>query len=107
MKSDGRLDAADAPAGGRTHQQMIRRSRELCHELNQPMQAISGYADLLAVGLPPDHPHYPKIDKIRDAVRQANEIIGELAGLIRSQDLEDPAVSSDVDAPAVDAADPS
>lgn len=98
MKSNGRLDAADAPIGGRAHQQMIRRSRQLCHELNQPMQAISGYADLLAVGISPDHPHYPKIDKIRDAVRQANEIIGELAGLIRSQDAEDTAGPHDADA---------
>jgi signal transduction histidine kinase len=89
MKSDGRLDAAEAPAGGGTHQEMIRRSRILCHELNQPMQAISGYADLLAIGIPPDHPQYPKVEKIREAVRQANEIISELASLIRSQDTDE------------------
>ncbi|MFP4030336.1 MAG: NUDIX domain-containing protein [Desulfococcaceae bacterium] len=89
MKSDGRLHAAEAPPGGGAHQEMIRRSRNLCHELNQPMQAISGYADLLAIGIPPDHPQRPKVEKIRYAVKQANEIIGELASLIRSQDPEE------------------
>ncbi len=87
MKSDVRL--AEISAGGDSHREMIRRSRTLCHELNQPMQAISGYADLLAIGIPVDHAQYPKVEKIREAVKQANEIIGELASLIRSQEADE------------------
>jgi signal transduction histidine kinase len=89
MKQDVRPDVAESSAGGGNFQEMIRRSRTLCHELNQPMQAISGYADLLSIGLPPDHAQYPKVEKIREAVVQANEIISELATLIRSQDTDE------------------
>lgn len=95
MKPDGRPDDGDFTANRSARQEMVRRSRKLCHELNQPMQAISGYADLLAIGIPPDHPHYPKVEKIRGAVRQANEIIGDLAELIRSQDADERALESD------------
>ena len=89
MKSDVRPDVVESSPGGGTHREMVRRSRVLCHDLNQPMQAISGYADLLAIGIPSDHPQYPKVEKIREAVKQANEIIGELATLIRSQDSDE------------------
>jgi len=63
----------------------IRKARELCHDLNQPMQAISGYADLLAMVLQKEDPQYAKVARIQSAVGQANEIITTLMSLLRSQ----------------------
>lgn len=94
MKPEGRPNGPVSPEGTAARGDLIPRSRRLCHELNQPMQAISGYADLLAIGIDRDHAHYPKIERIRDAVRQVNEIVGDLAALIRSGESDAPARDS-------------
>ena len=49
------------------------------------MQAISGYADLLAMVLQKEDPQYAKVARIQSAVGQANEIITTLMSLLRSQ----------------------
>ena len=42
----------------------------ICHELNQPMMAISGNAELLIGTLEPSDPHYERLAKIRSQVER-------------------------------------
>jgi signal transduction histidine kinase len=37
----------------------------VCHELNQPLMAISGYTDLLAMKVPKNDTNYEKVVKIQ------------------------------------------
>ncbi|MFC1815307.1 hypothetical protein ACFL0M_05045, partial [Thermodesulfobacteriota bacterium] len=38
----------------------------VCHDLNQPLQSISGNAELLMLNITEDHPHYRKIKNIME-----------------------------------------
>lgn len=45
----------------------------VCHELNQPMQAISGYSEMLMADISKDNPLYEDFKEIkRQIVRMAN-----------------------------------
>ncbi|GBC60219.1 hypothetical protein DENIS_1170 [Desulfonema ishimotonii] len=65
-----------------SYSEIVRTARKLCHDLNQPMQTISGYSDLLAMGIPKEDPKYAKILKIQEAVGQVNKITGQLMNLM-------------------------
>jgi signal transduction histidine kinase len=57
--------------GLRDSEQMERVAKllgEVCHELFQPMQTISGYSELLLMGLQKEHPHYGNLKKIKEHV---------------------------------------
>jgi sigma-B regulation protein RsbU (phosphoserine phosphatase) len=54
-----------------------------CHEFNQPMQVISGYAELLLKQIPSSDPLHGKIDKIREATEVMAQITGKLQQITR------------------------
>jgi PAS domain S-box-containing protein len=45
-----------------------------CHELNQPLQIVSGYYDLLIDDIPDDHPLIEKLNIIRDQIDKMGRI---------------------------------
>jgi PAS domain S-box-containing protein len=45
-----------------------------CHELNQPLQVVSGYYDLLIDDIPDDHPLIGKLNIIRDQIETMGRI---------------------------------
>jgi|GEM_PF-3523363 len=55
----------------------------VCHELNQPLMAISGYSELLMMGLDPSHPHYEKLSKIHGQIKKTGEITRKLMGITK------------------------
>ncbi len=55
----------------------------VCHELNQPLQAIMGYADLLAAGIDRAHPDYPWITKLSEDTRRIAGITRKLLNITR------------------------
>lgn len=55
----------------------------VCHELNQPMMALSGYAELLMDAVDPDDPLYVKIAKIKTQVERMGAITQKLMGITR------------------------
>jgi len=55
----------------------------VCHELNQPLQAITGYAELLAEGIDSDHPDYPWIDRLAEDIRRIAGITRKLQNITR------------------------
>jgi cytochrome c553 len=50
----------------------------VCHELNQPMQAINGYSALLGMSVEKDSPHYDKANAIMDQVKRLSSITNKL-----------------------------
>ena len=50
----------------------------VCHELNQPLQTLSGYAESLLINTSADAPHYPTVAKIMDCCGQMGKITGKL-----------------------------
>ncbi|BBO68918.1 hypothetical protein DSCA_28480 [Desulfosarcina alkanivorans] len=50
----------------------------VCHDMNQPLMAISGYAELLLLDCPDDGPHVQKLKKITEQVAKVAEITRKL-----------------------------
>lgn len=59
-------------------QGVIEMAGAVCHELNQPMQAISGYTELLMMDIDDQDPRYGRIEKIKTQVDRMGEITKKL-----------------------------
>ncbi len=59
----------------------------VCHELNQPLQSIMGYSQLLQMDLPGDHPLLPKLENVLDAVEKLRQITSRLMNITRYRTL--------------------
>ncbi|PIE64273.1 MAG: hypothetical protein CSA26_08965 [Desulfobacterales bacterium] len=55
----------------------------VCHELNQPMMAISGHSELLMATTDPSDPIYNKLAKIKGQVQRMSAITSKLMGITR------------------------
>lgn len=64
-------------------QAVLETAGAICHELNQPMMAISGHAELLMFTLDPQDPVYPKIAKIKSQIERMGAITQKLMGITR------------------------
>ena len=64
-------------------QAVLETAGAICHELNQPMMALSGHAELLLAGLNPDDPLYARIIKIQSQVQRMGAITQKLMGITR------------------------
>ena len=50
----------------------------VCHELNQPLQAISGYSELMQMELETDDPFYEHLTTIINQVKKMGDLTGKL-----------------------------
>jgi PAS domain S-box-containing protein len=55
----------------------------VCHELNQPMQAVSGYAELIAAGTSENNPQNEDIKKIKAQIDRMGTITKKLMRITR------------------------
>jgi PAS domain S-box-containing protein len=55
----------------------------VCHELNQPVQSIVGFSELLLMDLGEDHPHLREIQTINAQSLRMGRILKQLQGLTR------------------------
>jgi PAS domain S-box-containing protein len=55
----------------------------VCHELNQPLMAISGYSELILMMISEDNPVYDKNLKILEQITRMGEITGKLMGITK------------------------
>lgn len=55
----------------------------VCHELNQPLQAVSGYSELLMVGVKEDDPIREQLGKIKGQVDRMAKITRKLMGITK------------------------
>jgi PAS domain S-box-containing protein len=73
---DDRLDSEKLKAA-------LEMAGAVCHKLNQPIQGIYGYAELLMLKMAPDDPLYGKIAAIRTQTEKMGEITNKLMGITR------------------------
>ena len=64
-------------------QAVLETAGAICHELNQPMMAISGHTELLMETLDSGDPVYQKIEKIKSQVERMSAITQKLMGITR------------------------
>jgi DNA-binding response OmpR family regulator len=55
----------------------------VCHEMNQPIQVISGHAELILLDITEDHPLYDKIKTIDEQTHKMGEITRRLTEITR------------------------
>jgi len=55
----------------------------ICHELSQPMQAISGNSELMLMNLQKDNPLYKNVETIKDQVDRMGDITRKLKRVTR------------------------
>lgn len=60
----------------------------VCHELNQPLQVISGYAELMMVDLSEGDKHYGLAEQILEQVERIADITGKLQKITRYKTLD-------------------
>ncbi len=58
------------------------------HELNQPLQVISGYAELLLRELPEDHSHYEYIQEIKKHIDRLGEVTRKIMRITKYETLD-------------------
>ena len=59
-----------------------------CHELNQPLQAISGYVELMTMRLDPEHPSYEYLQTIREQLSNMTATTRKLQNIVRYETQE-------------------
>lgn len=59
-------------------QGVIEMAGAVCHELNQPLQVVYGYSDLLLMSMPEDHPDHDSLVKIREQTERIKKITEKL-----------------------------
>lgn len=64
-------------------QGVIEMAGAICHEMNQPMQAVSGYSELMLMDIPEDIPMYTNIQKIKGQVDRMGKITSKLTKITR------------------------
>ncbi len=60
----------------------------VCHELNQPMQAISGYAEILMMELEDNNPHNKRLESIKQQIDRMGMITRKLMDITRYETTE-------------------
>jgi len=73
---DDRLDSEKLKAA-------LEMAGAVCHKLNQPIQGIYGYAELLMLKLAPEDPMYRKVAAIKTQTEKMGEITNKLMGITR------------------------
>ncbi|OQW97844.1 MAG: hypothetical protein BWK74_05750 [Desulfobacteraceae bacterium A6] len=64
-------------------QVLLEMAGAVCHELNQPMQTITGYSENLVLNVKKDDPLYSKLNKIMELTRTMGDITGKLMKITR------------------------
>ncbi len=69
--------------GKKRLQGVIEMAGAVCHEMNQPMQVVSGLCELAMMDIETDSPIYPRLETIRNQVTEMGRITRKLMGVTR------------------------
>jgi signal transduction histidine kinase len=57
----------------------------ICHEINQPLQALSGYSELLLMDFDENDPAFATLKKIKSQVDQVGQLTRKIMNITRYQ----------------------
>ena len=69
-------------------QGVIEMAGAACHELNQPLQAISGYSQFLISDVSEDNPLFPEIKKIKEMTDRLGKITRKIMHITRYETMD-------------------
>lgn len=69
-------------------QGVIETAGAVCHELNQPLYAISGYSELLLMDIPPEDPMHDTVRQIKSQVDRMGDITKKMMNITRYETME-------------------
>ena len=69
-------------------QALLETAGAICHELNQPIQAVSGYSEILMMNLEGDDPTFDKVKKILEMAKKMGSITKKLTMITRYETKE-------------------
>ena len=76
----------------RAHKQKLQGVLEMAgaasHELNQPLQVISGYVDLLLKNITPEHPHYDFIKEIKGQIVRLGKVTKKIMRITKYETVD-------------------
>ena len=55
----------------------------VCHEINQPLQAVNGYAELLLMNLSENDPNYKRLRKIKEGIERIGQLTHKIMRISR------------------------
>ncbi len=64
-------------------QGVIEMAGAICHELNQPLQVIYGYSDIILMNMDKDNPDYDSVNRIKEQIIRIGDIIKKLMYITR------------------------
>ncbi len=67
--------------------EVLKEAGALCHQLNQPIQCVSGYTELLLMDLPEDDPVFQRLSAISTQVQRMADITRQLMDFIHRKRL--------------------
>ena len=59
----------------------------VCHQLNQPLHAISGFSELILLDIDENHPHYKAVKTIHDQAQRMGEITSKLQRITKYETM--------------------
>ena len=77
------IDLQDALLEKEKLQGVIEMAGAVCHDLNQPLMAISGFSEILLMNTSEDNPQYPNIRNIQEQVERMGKITRRLMNITR------------------------
>ena len=85
---EGCARGAEEPSPSR-HElgEVLKEAGTLCHQLNQPIQCVSGYTELLLMDLPEDDPIFQRLSAISTQVQRMADITRQLMDFIHRKRL--------------------
>lgn len=74
---------AEASRNNERLQGVLELAGAVCHDMNQPLMAISGYAELILMECPKDAPYYQKLKKIAEQAAKMGNVTKKLMHVAR------------------------
>ena len=57
----------------------------ICHELNQPLQSVSGFSELLLMDMETSNPNYKNLQNIRDEIKRIGDLTRKMMNISQYQ----------------------
>jgi PAS domain-containing protein len=76
---------------------MLETAGAVCHEMNQPLQAISGYAEILLTKTRPTHHTFKPVKNIKNQADRMADIMRKLQNVTRYETMEYPGGTNIID----------
>ncbi len=84
-RADGNRQLIQQAAPNEKLRRVLETAGTVCHDLNQPLMAVSGYCELIMMDVEDDQPIYRQLNKMKEQVDRMGVITRNLMDIIRRE----------------------